>query len=274
MSTDDLPLGKTSVYIDDYSSELLRAIPRAENRLQLGIQDQSLPFHGVDIWNAYELSWLDPSGKPVVATAEISVPCESPNIIESKSLKLYFNSFNQTQFKDTSTVIEIIKKDLAKIVGVPVELKLFAEHNAGDRHTLPFPGKCLDSINAEFFDYQVNPDLLKNTGGTKSLSEVVYSHLLKTNCPVTFQPDWASVLISYQGLPIEHESLLKYIVSYRKHNEFHEQSVERIFIDIMQRCNPQQLSVYARYVRRGGIDINPYRANFAKPPGDYGQFRQ
>lgn len=274
MNANDLPLGKTSVYIDHYSPDLLRAIPRSENRLLLGIQGGSLPFQGVDIWNAYELSWLDQRGKPLVATAEISLPCKSPNIIESKSFKLYLNSFNQSQFKDKNAVMATIKNDLSELIGAQIELELFFDKRHSQHGASSFPGTCLDSIEAEFTDYQVNPDLLSNTGESQVVNEAVYSHLLKSNCPITFQPDWASIYIAYQGLPIAHEGLLKYIVSYRKHNEFHEQSVERIFIDIMQACKPQQLSVYARYVRRGGIDINPFRSNFEKLPARYWQFRQ
>jgi len=269
---DDLPLGKSSVYIDSYNPDLLRVIPRIENRLLLGIKGKPLPFKGVDIWNAYELSWLDLSGKPVVAAAEIRLPCESLNIIESKSLKLYFNSFNQTHFKDIESVLFTIQKDLSERIGEQIELKFFDEN--WQREFEMLSGQCLDSINSEFSEYQVNSALLKNTGDTQLINETVYSHLLKSNCPITHQPDWASVFIVYQGLPIDHESLLKYIISYRKHDEFHEQSVERIFMDILNRCKPEKLSVYARYVRRGGIDINPYRSNFDGSPQNLWQFRQ
>ena len=269
---DDLPLGKSSVYIDSYNPDLLRVIRRIENRLLLGIKGKPLPFKGVDIWNAYELSWLDLSGKPVVAAAEIRLPCESLNIIESKSLKLYFNSFNQTHFKDIESVLFTIQKDLSERIGEQIELKFFDEN--WQREFEMLSGQCLDSINSEFSEYQVNSALLKNTGDTQLINETVYSHLLKSNCPITHQPDWASVFIVYQGLPIDHESLLKYIISYRKHDEFHEQSVERIFMDILNRCKPEKLSVYARYVRRGGIDINPYRSNFDGSPQNLWQFRQ
>ena len=269
---DDLPLGKSTVYSDCYSPDLLRVIPRIESRLLLGLKNNSLPFKGVDIWNAYELSWLDLSGKPVVAAAEIRLPCESLNIIESKSLKLYFNSFNQTQFKDKETVLTAIQKDVSERIGEEVVLKFFDD--SWQRDFKKFPGTCLDSINSEFSEYQVNSALLKNTDDSHAVNETVYSHLLKSNCPITHQPDWASVLIAYQGLPIDHESLLKYIISYRKHDEFHEQSVERIFMDILNCCKPEKLSVYARYVRRGGIDINPYRSNFDASPQELWQFRQ
>ena len=268
----DLPLGKSTVYIDCYNPDLLRVIPRIENRMLLGLENNSLPFKGVDIWNAYELSWLDLSGKPVVAAAEIRLPCESLNIIESKSLKLYFNSFNQSHFKDKESVLTAIQKDISERIGEQVELKFFDED--WQREFKKFPGKCLDSINSEFSEYHVNSALLKNTGDTQLIDETVYSHLLKSNCPITHRPDWASVLIAYQGLPIDHESLLKYIISYRKHDEFHEQSVERVFMDILNRCKPKKLSVYARYVRRGGIDINPYRSNFDDLLQELWQFRQ
>ena len=269
---DDLPLGKSTVYIDCYNPDLLRVIPRIEKRMLLGLGNNSLPFKGVDIWNAYELSWLDLSGKPVVAAAEIRLPCESLKIIESKSLKLYFNSFNQTHFKDKESVLTAIQNDISERIGEQVELKFFDEN--WQRKFEKLPGKCLDSINSEFLEYQVNSALLKNTGDTQLINETVYSHLLKSNCPITHQPDWASVFVVYQGLPIDHESLLKYIISYRKHDEFHEQSVERIFMDILNRCKPEKLSVYARYVRRGGIDINPYRSNFDDSPQELWQFRQ
>ena len=272
MKYDDLPLGKNTDYIDTYAPELLRTIPRINNRKLLGINSDSLPFQGVDVWNTYELSWLDLLGKPVVAIAEIAYSCQSPCIIESKSLKLYLNSFNQTAFESNGKVLATLQKDLSSLVGMPVDIKFFPNSSGMDSNG--FEGVCLDDLKVEITDYQVNPDLLKNTSTTGVIAESVFSHLLKSNCPITCQPDWASVYISYQGRPIDHEALLKYIVSYRKHNEFHEQTVERIFMDILDRCKPDKLTVYARYVRRGGIDINPFRSNFEKLDENYRQFRQ
>lgn len=274
MVTDDLsasPLGKKSAYADHYDASLLFAIPRQLKRTEIGLTG-NLPFHGVDIWNAYELSWLNPKGKPCVAAAMITVPADSPNIFESKSAKLYFNSFNQTQFKDASEVQQRIAADLSRVTGSTVKVELILPAQFGHYAFTPLPGKCLDELDIAADTYQTDPALL--TTHTKHISETVHSYLLKSNCLITSQPDWGSVIITYTGKQIDHEGLLKYLISFRQHNEFHEQCVERIFTDIMRQCAPEQLTVYGRYTRRGGLDINPFRSTTDAHPHYIREYRQ
>ena len=251
-------LGKKAVYNPHYNPDVLFAIPRKGKREEIGINDL-LPFVGFDLWNHYEVSWLNEKGKPIVATAEIIYPCESEHIIESKSMKLYFNSFNNTAFKDIDTLQETVMNDLSVRVGSPVKVKITNLVDAKPEQLQPnMEGTCLDSLDISCSVYTVHADFLTiNTGSV--VDEVLYSNLLKSNCLVTNQPDWASIQINYKGHPIDHEGLLKYLVSFRNHNEFHEQCIERIFVDIMRRCKPEMLAVYGRYTRRGGLDINAYR---------------
>lgn len=248
-------LGKKSDYETSYNPQLLFPLPRAIKRNELGIDDKNPGFYGLDIWTHYEISWLNTKGKPCVAVGEISYPASSPNIIESKSMKLYFNSFNGTRFKNDSQIIDTVIRDLSQAVGAPVKFKLLPVDN--ESHLYKFTGVNLDTLDVECDVYQPHPDYLSCS--SKIVSESLYSNLLKSNCAVTFQPDWGSLYIKYTGRQIEHEGLLKYIISLRDHNEFHEQCVERIFYDIMTKCKPSELTVYARYTRRGGLDINPYR---------------
>ncbi len=257
------PLGNANEYPSEYSPSLLYPISRAAGRISIGV-DTPLPFDGVDIWNAYELSWLDNKGKPCIAIAELYVPSSSQNIIESKSLKLYLNSLNQSSFDDVAAVV---RRDTSKAAGGDVGVILTKLQRIGE-----FCGECLDDIDVVIDTYTVNPHFLKS--GPNVASEVLFSHLLKTNCPKTGQPDWGSVLIKYSGRQIDREGLLKYIISYRNHNGFHEQCVEKIFVDIMQYCSPTNLTVYARYLRRGGLDINPFRSNYESPPCNMRLFRQ
>ncbi len=253
-----LSLGKTVEYIDQYSPELLYSIGRQEARDSLGIAVDCLPFTGVDIWNAYELSWLNAKGKPEVACAEFRFPCESEAIIESKSFKLYLNSLNQTHFNSIGQLQAILAGDLSHKVGALVDVSITdLEHQGGAIKTLS--GQSLDQQDIEINSYQPEPSLL-TADPAKRVDECLYSHLLRSLCPVTGQPDWGSVVIEYRGPQISHEGLLKYLIGYRSHQAFHEQCVEQIFMDIMARCGPSRLSVYARYVRRGGLDINPYRS--------------
>jgi len=257
-----LPLGKQTDYRSEYAPELLCPFPRKVKRDEIGVGTE-LPFGGLDIWNAYELSWLNGKGKPVVAMAEFRIPCQSANLIELKSFKLYLNSFNQTRFADFSQVQLTMEKDLSRAAGERVEVHLIAakEFSAGQIKSLP--GNCIDDLEIEVEIYSLNPTLLDGAADPQHLvSETLHSHLLKSNCLVTNQPDWGSVLIRYQGPKIDPESLLRYLISFRQHNEFHEQCVERIFVDLMRYCRPEKLSVYARYTRRGGLDINPFRSNF------------
>lgn len=250
-----IPLGQKSAYIDQYKPDLLFPIPRKLKRDEIHVP-KALPFVGFDLWNAYELSWLNPKGKPVVALAEIIFPANSEYLIESKSLKLYFNSFNQTKFENETEVKQTIEKDLSCAANATVSIKLINVTTPIAIGT--FSGTCLDTLDIAIDDY--TPDATQLKTEDNLVSETVYSHLLKSNCLVTFQPDWGSIQITYTGKQINHESLLRYLIGFRQHNEFHEQCVERIFMDILRQCEPSELAVYARYTRRGGLDINPYRA--------------
>jgi 7-cyano-7-deazaguanine reductase len=267
-------LGKTSAYVDQYDASLLFPIPRAEKRAELGLS-ASTPFFGADMWTAFELSWLNLRGKPQVALAHFTVPCETPNLIESKSFKLYLNSFNNTPFADADAVKARLRADLSEAVWrdttATAPTKVAAPASIGVRILLPelfdrepvyeLDGLSLDRLDVECTRYTPAPELLRVEAGAAPVSEVLVSNLLKSNCLVTGQPDWGSVQISYTGAPIDQEGLLQYLVSFRNHNEFHEQCVERIFMDIWTRCQPLKLSVYARYTRRGGLDINPFRTS-------------
>ncbi len=257
-----LPLGKTTVYRSEYDPKLLCPFPRQVKRDVIGVTD-ALPFQGYDIWNAYELSWLNAKGKPIVAMGEFHVPCESPNLIESKSFKLYLNSFNQTRFEDFDLVEERMVADLSAAAGATVRVRLLDNDQFDTEQIRPLPGDCIDGLDIVVEEFSLNPALLENAADATSLvEESLHSHLLKSNCLVTSQPDWGSVLIRYRGPRIDREALLRYLISFREHNEFHEQCVERIFVDLMRYCQPEKLTVYARYTRRGGLDINPFRSNF------------
>ena len=259
-------LGKTSAYIDQYDASLLFPIPREGKRAEIGVTGTP-PFFGADLWTAFELSWLNLRGKPQVALAHITVPCETPNIIESKSFKLYLNSFNNTRFADPAMVQARIRSDISKAAWrgsetpstVGVRILLPEMFDREPVHELD--GLSLDRLDMDFDTYSPDPTLLSATLDEAPVSEVLVSNLLKSNCLVTGQPDWGSVQISYSGPQIDQAGLLKYLVSFRNHNEFHEQCVERIFMELWTRCKPIKLSVYARYTRRGGLDINPYRTS-------------
>jgi len=255
-------LGEKSAYQTKYNPALLYPIPRKNKRDEIGISG-TLPFRGVDIWTAYEMSWLNLKGKPSVAIGEFRIPCESPNIIESKSFKLYLNSLNNSQFETLAQVKEIVRKDLSRAAGMELQVEIQVLADA-DSTIAALSGACLDGLDIECTEYQPNPELLRTEPTV--VQEVLYSDLLKSNCLVTGQPDWGSIEIRYRGKKINHEGLLKYIVSLRDHNEFHEQCVERIFSDILKKCSPKELSVYARYTRRGGLDINPFRTNAKTVP--------
>jgi 7-cyano-7-deazaguanine reductase len=254
------PLGKASNYADQYDASLLFPIPRFDKRAEIGVTN-SMPFFGADMWTAYEVSWLNARGKPQVALAQIAVPCESLNIVESKSFKLYLNSFNGSVFADFDAVAQTLKRDLGAAVGAAVSVRLLKPEVFDVQAIHELDGLSLDRLDIDCNRYTPAPEFLKLEVEEIPVSEVLVSHLLKSNCLVTGQPDWASVQISYSGRAINQEGLLQYLVSYRNHNEFHEQCVERIFMDIWTRCKPMRLSVYARYTRRGGLDINPYRTS-------------
>ena len=257
-----LPLGKTTEYKSEYDPELLCPFPRQVKRDQIGVSGE-LPFHGDDLWNAYELSWLNLKGKPVVAMGVFRLPCTTPNLIESKSFKLYLNTFNQTRCRDLAEVEQKLVADLSAAAGGPVRVQLIRSEQFAGEQLQQLPGDCIDGLDIEVDDYALDPALLDGAAAADQIvSEELHSHLLKSNCLVTNQPDWGSVLIRYRGGKIDREALLRYLISFRQHNEFHEQCVERIFVDLLHFCRPQQLTVYARYTRRGGLDINPFRSNF------------
>ena len=262
------PLGKSSPYKAEYDRELLFPIPRKEKRDELGINEDQLPFHGRDLWYGYELSWLGAKGKPEVRIARIEFPCTSRCIIESKSFKLYLNSFNQTRFENEGQVHNCLQQDLSEAVEAPVEVILYTLSEFEQKGVQSAPGQCIDELDIEISSYEYNPELLPEllnaAGGT--VSETLCSHLLKSNCLVTGQPDWGSLIISYQGEAIDHGSLLRYICSFRQHQEFHEQCVERIFADLQKHFMLESLTVYAQYVRRGGLDINPWRSSDQTTP--------
>jgi len=259
-------LGKPVRYADQYDPSLLFPMARAPKRQEIGIAGAP-PFFGADLWTAFELSWLNRRGKPQVAIAHFTIPCETPNIVESKSLKLYLGSYNATVFGSAEEVRDRLRADLSEAVwrGAP------APSSVGVRLLLPdlfdqepvqeLDGLSLDRLDIECSRYTPAPDLLKAAVGEQPVEEVLTSNLLKSNCLVTGQPDWGSVQISYTGPQIEQGGLLQYLVSFRNHNEFHEQCVERIFMDLWRQCRPSRLAVYARYTRRGGLDINPLRTS-------------
>lgn len=252
-------LGKKSLYESTYNPDKLFPIPRAGKRLEIGILSDKPPFYGFDRWNHYEVSWLNPKGKPMVGIGEIIYDCHTPCIIESKSLKLYFNSFNNTTITDTKALEDIVRKDLEARVGGPVSVNIHALGGFAQRVMLAhFDGESIDTLDVSCSVYQVEPAFL--AAGSDTVAEVLCSDLLKSNCLVTHQPDWGSVQIAYKGPRIDREGLLKYLVSFREHNEFHEQCIERIFMDILSRCKPQSLTVTGFYTRRGGLDINPCRS--------------
>ncbi|GKS75649.1 NADPH-dependent 7-cyano-7-deazaguanine reductase QueF [Acidovorax sp. SUPP950] len=266
-------LGRASAYADQYDAALLFPIPRAGKRAEIGIGDTP-PFFGADLWTAFELSWLNPRGKPQVAIAHVTVPCETPNIVESKSFKLYLNSFNNTRFTDAAEVQARIRADVSEAVwrgaahAGTVGVKLLQPELFDREPVQELDGLLLDRLDVECTQYTPAPELLSANHAETPVTEALTSHLLKSNCLVTGQPDWGSVRIHYSGPQIDQAGLLQYLVSFRNHNEFHEQCVERIFMDVWTRCKPIKLSVYARYTRRGGLDINPLRTSHpqALPP--------
>ena len=270
---EDSLLGKATPYIDQYDASLLFPIPRIAKREEIGVPP-TLPFLGADLWTAYEVSWLNARGKPQVALAHITVPCETPNIIESKSFKLYFNSFNNTKFADAAEVLARLRADLAEAAWRgsgktgSIGVRLLSPELFDQEPIHEMDGLNIDRLEVECTQYTPAPELLTAAFDEKPVDEVLTSHLLKSNCLVTGQPDWGSVQIAYSGPQIDQAGLLQYLVSFRNHNEFHEQCVERIYMDLWRCCKPAKLTVYARYTRRGGLDINPWRTSHpqALPP--------
>ncbi|MGL6305948.1 NADPH-dependent 7-cyano-7-deazaguanine reductase QueF [Aeromonas caviae] len=267
-----LSLGQQSAYISQYTPSLLQPVPRSLNRDDLGLRGE-LPFQGCDVWTLYELSWLNAKGKPVVAIGEVFVPATSPNLIESKSFKLYLNSFNQTRCDSLEAVQALLVQDLSGCAGAPVSVTLFTLDQAPHQIT-QLPGECIDSLDIEVDGYEFDETLLQGAAGREIVEETLHSHLLKSNCLVTSQPDWGSVVIHYRGPRLDREKLLRYLISFRQHNEFHEQCIERIFTDLKHFCAPEQLTVHARYTRRGGLDINPFRSDWESVPANLRLIRQ
>jgi|JQIA01.1.fsa_nt_gb 7-cyano-7-deazaguanine reductase len=263
---DKLTLGKATQYCSEYNPKLLQAVPRSLNRDDLVLKNDNLPFTGEDVWYGYELSWLNAKGKPVVAVAEFRFSCTSPNIVESKSFKLYLNSFNQSKFANKEAVVARLINDLSATAGTAASVKLFDVESCPALAITPATASimCIDNEDVSIDNYQFSAQLLSNAQQVDDTTEVVeeklVSHLLKSNCLITNQPDWASIFIDYKGKPINHAALLKYLISFRQHNEFHEQCVERIFCDLNKYCQLERLTVFARYTRRGGLDINPFRS--------------
>ena len=273
-SLNALKLGQQTKYAEKYDRTLLQPVPRRLNRDQLNIT-ATQPFTvGADIWTAYEISWLNPKGVPQVAIADVSIDFRSENLIESKSFKLYLNSFNQTTFADFADVQQTLQRDLQDCAQGEVKVRLNSLADYTAQPIVALSGECIDAQDIEVRDYAFNAALLNHCTGDHLVEERLVSHLLKSNCLITQQPDWGSLQIHYVGKQINREQLLRYIISFRQHNEFHEQCVERIFCDLMQYAKPEKLTVYARYTRRGGLDINPYRSNFEPLPQNVRLARQ
>lgn len=272
MTEHKLPLGRKADYPHKYAPDVLCAISREEARRPLGIS-RDLPFQGADIWNAWELTWLGKGNRPEVATAEIRVPADSPNIVESKSVKLYLNSFAMSQFSSAIEVADTIREDLSVCVCARTDVSVLPVTRSEARRVSRLAGDCLDSIAVRCSTWEVDANLLR-AEPDKLVEEDLHSHLLRSLCPVTSQPDIGSLQISYRGPKIDRAALLQYIVSYREHSDFHEACIERMYMDLMARCAPLNLSIHARYQRRGGIDINPYRSTTAGLPLNLRLWRQ
>ena len=273
-SLNALKLGQQTKYAEKYDRTLLQPVPRHLNRDMLNITTTQPFTIGADIWTAYEISWLNPKGVPQVAIADVSIDFRSENLIESKSFKLYLNSFNQTQFANFDEVQQILQQDLQDCAKGELKVRLNSLTDYTQQPIAALDGDCIDGLDIEIEDYAFNAELLKDCTNNNVVEETLVSHLLKSNCLITQQPDWGSLQIHYVGKQINREQLLRYIISFRQHNEFHEQCVERIFCDLMHFAAPEKLTVYARYTRRGGLDINPYRSNFEPLPPNLRLARQ
>ena len=273
-SLKSLKLGQKTEYASQYDRTLLQPVPRALNRDGLGITENQPFTIGADIWTAYEISWLNEKGLPQVAIADIYLDYQSQNLIESKSFKLYLNSFNQSKFADFNAVQQTMQRDLSECAQGDVTVRLNPVAVYDSQKIDHLQGDCIDEQDIEITSYEFNADWLKDCVSDEIVEEKLVSHLLKSNCLITNQPDWGTLHIHYIGKKIDHEKLLRYVVSFRQHNEFHEQCVERIFCDLMHYAKPEKLTVYARYTRRGGLDINPFRSNFENLPENLRLARQ
>lgn len=260
-------------YVTTYTPSLLESIPRRDQRQTLGITEGALPFKGLDIWNAYEFTWLNKKGKPEVAVAQLQVPGKSSHLIESRSMKFYLGSYSNTPFSHRNEVITTLEADLTLAAQAAVSVALLTPDQVQHEGMGQFIGTSLDTLDIDFDEYYWNPDFLTLESST-TVREAVYTHLFKSLCPMTGQPDFASILIQYNGNSISHQGLLRYLVSFREHAEFAEQVTERIFVDIMNRCSPDRLAVTARFSRRGGIDINAHRTHNEDLPPEVRLWRQ
>ncbi|WGE92235.1 NADPH-dependent 7-cyano-7-deazaguanine reductase QueF [Actinobacillus genomosp. 1] len=269
-----LKLGQKTEYKSEYDPTLLQPVPRKLNRDGLGITEQQPFDRGADVWTCYELSWLNENGLPQVAIADVAIDFRSENLIESKSFKLYLNSFNQTKFASLEQVEQTLAKDLSQCASGQVSVKVYKLSAYTQQPIVDFAGECIDEQDIQIDSYEFSNEHLARVAEGEVVKETLVSHLLKSNCLITSQPDWGSVQIHYVGKKLNREKLLRYLVSFREHNEFHEQCVERIFTDLMQFAQPEKLTVYARYTRRGGLDINPFRSNFESVPQNLRMARQ
>lgn len=269
-----LKLGQKTEYKSEYDPTLLQPVPRKLNRDGLGITEQQPFDRGADVWTCYELSWLNENGLPQVAIADVAIDFRSENLIESKSFKLYLNSFNQTKFASLEQVEQALAKDLSQCASGQVSVKVYKLSAYTQQPIVDFAGECIDEQDIQIDSYEFSNEYLAGVAEGEVVEETLVSHLLKSNCLITSQPDWGSVQIHYVGKKLNREKLLRYLVSFREHNEFHEQCVERIFTDLMQFAQPEKLTVYARYTRRGGLDINPFRSNFESVPQNLRMARQ
>ncbi|RKP58897.1 NADPH-dependent 7-cyano-7-deazaguanine reductase QueF [Pararobbsia silviterrae] len=267
MNPDQSPLGKPAEYLQHYDPTLLFPIERLRGRSAIGLTG-ALPFFGTDLWNAYELSWLNARGKPQIAIATFAIPAESPHIIESKSFKLYLGSFANTVVESADALAATLRTDLSAVAGAPVKVRLTSPFEFGKLEFDELDGLSLDRLDLDTDVYEPTASLLGANFDEAPVEETLTSNLLKTNCPVTGQPDWGSVQVFYHGPQIDQAGLLRYIISFRNHTGFHEQCVEQMFVDIQRECRPTRLAIYARYTRRGGLDINPFRTNFSMPSPD------
>ncbi|ACE61553.1 NADPH-dependent 7-cyano-7-deazaguanine reductase QueF [Actinobacillus pleuropneumoniae] len=269
-----LKLGQKTEYKSEYDPTLLQPVPRKLNRDGLGITEQQPFDRGADVWTCYELSWLNENGLPQVAIADVAIDFRSENLIESKSFKLYLNSFNQTKFASLEQVEQTLAKDLSQCASGQVSVKVYKLSAYTQQPIVDFAGECIDEQDIQIDSYEFSNEHLASVAEGEVVEETLVSHLLKSNCLITSQPDWGSVQIHYVGKKLNREKLLRYLVSFREHNEFHEQCVERIFTDLIQFTQPEKLTVYARYTRRGGLDINPFRSNFESVPQNLRMARQ
>ena len=268
VSSDEIPV-KPVGNAGACAPELPEGIARSRARALLRVADE-LPFRGEDVWTGYEFSWLNETGKPVVAGLRVRVPCTSPNLVESKSLKFYLNGFAELRFDSREDVVEALENDLTGVIGASPVLEVLELGRLEGVSRMP--GESLDALQVVVTDYELNPELLTLAEGAESgqgapaagrVAAAWHTNLFRSLCPNTGQPDWASLMVEYTGLPIDPRGLLRYLVSYRRHAAFQEDTVERIFVDIMERCRPDELTVHGRFLRRGGLDINPFRSTHA-----------